>query len=112
MLKPSPAISHATLHCALAHDVCWRFLVQTYYKQSPPNLLYTPNVGAVHMEEKTSPEEISNSLNKCPYCACCFCTDADLKRHIDIYGTLKTEHASKFQKEHGRLEHGSFNGPE
>ena len=64
------------------------------------------------MEEKTNPEGNINNLCKCPHCACCFCTEADLKRHMESYGTTKTEHAAEFQRVHGRLEHGSFGGPE
>jgi hypothetical protein len=64
------------------------------------------------MEENPAQEANNNNLHQCPHCACCFCTEADLKRHMDVYGNLKAAHSAEFQKVHGRLEHGSFNGPE
>lgn len=63
------------------------------------------------MEDKTSPED-NNDLYKCPHCACCFCSEADLQRHIDAYGDSKAEHIGEFKKVHGRLEHGSYNEQE
>ncbi len=54
----------------------------------------------------------SNGLYKCPFCPCCFCSEADLKRHVTIYGSSRLEHSEEFRKVHGRLEHGSFSGPE
>ncbi|MCW4009432.1 MAG: hypothetical protein NWF05_02275 [Candidatus Bathyarchaeota archaeon] len=64
------------------------------------------------MEKKDSREVNENNLCQCPYCACCFCTEADLKRHMDTYGATKAEHNAQFRRVHGRLEHGSFGGSE
>jgi hypothetical protein len=59
-----------------------------------------------------NPETNPNILNKCPHCQCCFCTEADLKRHIEAMGSLKAEHFERFRNTHGRLEHSGFGGPE
>lgn len=64
------------------------------------------------MEEKRREEGNMNTLCRCPHCACCFCTEADLEKHVKTYGNSKGEHSAEFQRTHGRLEHGSFNGPE
>jgi hypothetical protein len=64
------------------------------------------------MEEKNSHEDNLNNLCKCPFCPCCFCSEADLQRHMESYGTSKSEHAETFRKVHGRLEHGSLGGSE
>jgi uncharacterized C2H2 Zn-finger protein len=64
------------------------------------------------MEEKASQENNVNTLFRCPHCTCCFCTEADLKRHMETYGTSKGEHSAEFQRTHGRLEHSGFSGPE
>ncbi len=64
------------------------------------------------MEEKTSKEVNVNNLCKCPHCPCCFCGEADLKRHMEHYGDSKGAHFAEFQRVHGRLEHGSMSGPE
>ena len=67
------------------------------------------------MDEKThqtSQDAPVNGFSKCPYCACCFCNEADLKKHIDTFGASPAAHQQEFQRVHGRLEHGSFNGPE
>jgi hypothetical protein len=69
-------------------------------------------IGGTYVEEKDNEQFSGTGLCKCPYCACCFCNDTDLKRHLDIYGTSKLEHAEEFRRIHGRLEHGSFSGPE
>jgi hypothetical protein len=64
------------------------------------------------MEPKQDPQENTDNFCKCPHCACCFCTEADLKKHLEVLGEEKTVHAGEFQRIHGRLEHGSFGGPE
>ncbi|MCJ7793468.1 hypothetical protein MUP42_00895 [Candidatus Bathyarchaeota archaeon] len=64
------------------------------------------------MEAKNNQEGNVNNLHKCPFCPCCFCNEADLKKHLSSYGTSKDEHFEEFRKAHGRLEHGSFGGPE
>ena len=64
------------------------------------------------MGEKPTEEYNVNTLCRCPHCACCFCTEADLKRHMETYGESKNEHLGEFQRVHGRLEHGSIGGPE
>jgi hypothetical protein len=58
------------------------------------------------MEENGTQESNSNSLCKCPHCACCFCNEEDLKRHIEVYGNIQTKHSEEFRRTHGRLEHG------
>ena len=70
------------------------------------------NQREVVMEEKASVEGNPNILSKCPHCQCCFCNEEDLKTHLKAYGLGKAEHAEKFRNTHGRLEHGSFGGPE
>ncbi|HTY75118.1 MAG TPA: hypothetical protein VMD05_06090 [Candidatus Nanoarchaeia archaeon] len=64
------------------------------------------------MDEKISQEASANTLCKCPHCTCCFCNEEDLKKHLEAFGTSPTGHQQEFQKVHGRLEHGSFGGPE
>jgi hypothetical protein len=64
------------------------------------------------MENQPNSETNQNVLHKCPHCMCRFCTEADLKTHLKAYGASQAEHASEFQRAHGRLEHGSSNGPE
>ena len=64
------------------------------------------------MEDENLSESNVNNLSKCPYCPCCFCNEEDLKRHLESYGNSKAEHFEEFRRVHGRLEHGSFNGPE
>jgi uncharacterized C2H2 Zn-finger protein len=64
------------------------------------------------MGEKPAEEININNLHRCPHCACCFCTQTDLKRHMDAYGETKAEHTAEFLRVHGRLEHGSLGGPE
>jgi histone acetyltransferase (RNA polymerase elongator complex component) len=67
------------------------------------------------MEEKNngvSQEFPIGNLNKCPHCACCFCNEADLKKHIETFGETQAMHQQEFQRVHGRLEHGSSGGPE
>jgi Zn-finger nucleic acid-binding protein len=43
---------------------------------------------------------------KCPYCACLFLTQADLDKHISVFGKIKEQHETLYNKTHGRLEHG------
>jgi hypothetical protein len=64
------------------------------------------------MGEKASQEVSEVNLYRCSSCACCFCTEADLKRHIEVYGQSKNEHQVQFRRNHARLEHGSFGGSE
>ncbi len=67
------------------------------------------------MEEKSNlPNQTptANTLCKCPHCACCFCNEADLKKHMETFGASQAAHQQEFQRVHGRLEHGSFGGPE
>ncbi len=67
------------------------------------------------MEDKDSQtiQNVSASgLYMCPHCACCFCSEADLKEHMKHFGDFGALHKQEFQKVHGRLEHGSFGGPE
>ncbi|MCW4005870.1 MAG: hypothetical protein NWF04_04645 [Candidatus Bathyarchaeota archaeon] len=45
---------------------------------------------------------------RCPHCACCFCSEADLKRHLDALGESKAKHVDAFRGVHRRLEHGAF----
>ena len=65
------------------------------------------------MAEKDGNQEANaESLCRCPFCTCCFCSEEDLKRHMERYGRLKDRHADEFRRVHGRLEHGSFGGSE
>ncbi len=54
------------------------------------------------MTEQTS----NNHYFKCPYCACIFFTEADLKKHTAAYGAIKEQHVLAYKNTHGRLEHG------
>jgi Zn-finger nucleic acid-binding protein len=51
-------------------------------------------------------EKNDNKCYKCPHCACVFLTQADLQKHMNCFGADKTEHASYYQRTHGRIEHG------
>jgi hypothetical protein len=61
-------------------------------------------------KETQEPEQIDGNLHMCPFCACCFCNEIDLKQHIENFGNIKSEHMEAFRKAHGRLEHGSYSG--
>ncbi len=64
------------------------------------------------MEQKENQQSNVIDLHRCPCCPCCFCNETDLKRHMEVYGTSRFEHAEEFRRVHGRLEHGSIGGPE
>ena len=51
-------------------------------------------------------EKNNNKCYKCAYCACIFLTQADLQKHMNCFGNDKAEHASCYQRTHGRIEHG------
>ena len=51
-------------------------------------------------------ENNNNKLYKCPHCACIFLTQADLQKHMNCFGSVKSEHQSYYQRTHGRIEHG------
>ncbi len=48
----------------------------------------------------------NNHTYKCPHCACIFLTAADLQTHLSRFGNQKGEHEYRYNKTHGRLEHG------
>jgi len=56
--------------------------------------------------EMMAEEKNSNQCYKCPNCACIFLTKADLEKHMKCFGDSKAEHASYYQRTHGRIEHG------
>jgi SET domain-containing protein len=49
-----------------------------------------------------------NKHFKCPYCACIFLTEIDLKKHLGCMGDHKEEHLDNYRRTHGRIEHGSY----
>jgi Zn-finger nucleic acid-binding protein len=51
-------------------------------------------------------EKNDNQCYKCPHCSCIFLNKADLEKHMKCFGEAKAEHASNYQKTHGRIEHG------
>jgi Zn-finger nucleic acid-binding protein len=51
-------------------------------------------------------EKNNNKCYKCPHCACIFLTNADLEKHMKCFGDSKEQHASNYQRTHGRIEHG------
>jgi uncharacterized C2H2 Zn-finger protein len=51
-------------------------------------------------------EANKNRLHKCPHCACIFLIQADLQKHLSVFGTSKEQHEYTYKKTHGRLEHG------
>ena len=55
-------------------------------------------------------EHNNNQYYKCPHCACIFLTKADLEKHMKCFGDGKADHASFYQKTHGRIEHGYGEG--
>jgi hypothetical protein len=85
--------------------------VQAFYGEPEINQAIASEEGMDMDEEPDSVTNVNN-LYKCPHCNCCFCSDVDLQKHIKSYGNSKAEHIEEFRKVHGRLEHGSFNGPE
>jgi hypothetical protein len=72
------------------------------------------------MEEKEKDTETPNleksKINadfcRCPFCPCCFFTKSDMDKHISAFGSSKEEHFENYRRAHGRIEHGSANGPE
>ncbi len=69
-------------------------------------------MSAMEEQPQATPEAQANGFCKCPHCACCFCNEADLKKHIQAFGESQAAHQQEFQKAHGRLEHSSLNGLE
>jgi len=53
-----------------------------------------------------SEEKNNNQCYRCAHCACIFLTKADLEKHMKCFGDNKAEHASIYQRTHGRIEHG------
>jgi hypothetical protein len=51
-------------------------------------------------------ETNKNHHYKCPHCACIFLTQADLQKHIGVFGNTTENHDFSYKKTHGRLEHG------
>ena len=54
----------------------------------------------------TEQQNGNNRYIKCNYCPALFFTEADLKRHMDTFGTNKEMHKQSYENTHGRLEHG------
>jgi uncharacterized C2H2 Zn-finger protein len=48
----------------------------------------------------------NNKHYKCPHCPCIFSTQADLQKHLTIFGEKKEQHEYEYRKMHARLEHG------
>lgn len=46
-----------------------------------------------------------NAFVKCPNCDCIFCTEHDLKKHLESFPIDKNEHANHFRQIHSRIEH-------
>ena len=51
-------------------------------------------------------ETNNNKLYKCPHCACIFLNQADLNKHLSVFGDQKERHDYEYKKTHARLEHG------
>jgi len=51
-------------------------------------------------------EKNNNRYYKCLNCPCIFLTKADLEKHMKCFGDDKEQHASNYQRTHGRIEHG------
>jgi uncharacterized C2H2 Zn-finger protein len=64
------------------------------------------------VEQKNNQDFAAAGLCKCPHCGCCFCNQTDLNQHLNLFGDNPADHAAKFRNVHGRMEHGSVNGPE
>jgi len=47
-----------------------------------------------------------NRYIKCSYCPALFFSEADLKRHMEAFGSNPAGHKQNYEKTHGRLEHG------
>lgn len=43
-------------------------------------------------------------FKKCPFCSCMFLTDADLSRHLEVFGRKDVVHLSRLRFEHGSAE--------
>jgi hypothetical protein len=54
------------------------------------------------MAQQTNP----NKHYKCPHCACIFLNQADLEKHMSVFGSSKEQHESNYRRTHGRMEHG------
>ena len=51
-------------------------------------------------------ETNNNQHYKCPHCACLFSTQADMQKHLTVFGDKKEQHEYEYRKTHSRLEHG------
>lgn len=49
-------------------------------------------------------EESKETMLKCPFCSCHFCTETDLKKHMDAFGTEQQEHLYRLRETHRRIE--------
>ena len=62
--------------------------------------------------EVENKNEINSNFCRCPFCPCCFFTQADLEKHIATFGNSRELHFENHRRTHARMEFGSANGPE